>query len=39
MADTKSSNVDLIRDYLSALEVGKAGDALAPYFTPDALQT
>lgn len=34
----QSRNLALVRDYLAALERGEAGDALARFFTTDALQ-
>jgi ketosteroid isomerase-like protein len=35
---TETGNLSTIRAYLQALEQGAVGDALARYFTPDALQ-
>ena len=37
LSSTKS-NVQLVRDYLVALESGEAGDSLARFFTTDAIQ-
>jgi ketosteroid isomerase-like protein len=38
VTETEQRNLALVRDYLAALERGAAGDDLAPFFTPDAVQ-
>lgn len=38
MADTEAMNLSAIRAYLQALQNGVVGEALARFFTPDALQ-
>jgi ketosteroid isomerase-like protein len=38
MESTEAANLALVREYLTALERGVTGDALARFFTPDALQ-
>lgn len=34
----EAANLALVREYLSALEQGETGEALARFFTPDAIQ-
>ena len=38
MHDEEYNNLELVRTYLHALESGKAGDALRPFFSHDARQ-
>lgn len=38
MTGTEEANLAVVRDYLAALERGEAGDALARFFTNDAVQ-
>ncbi|HEX7069986.1 MAG TPA: nuclear transport factor 2 family protein [Rhodothermales bacterium] len=38
MTDIEQSNLAIVRDYLAALERGEVGDALARFFTEDAVQ-
>lgn len=38
MSQSESALLDLILDYLAALEVGATGEALARFFTPDCRQ-
>ncbi len=39
MTENFNSNIQLVRDYLSALQAGEVGDSLSRFFTPDAVQT
>ncbi len=36
--ETVHPNIELVREYLSAIEAGMTGDAVARFFTPDARQ-
>jgi ketosteroid isomerase-like protein len=38
MANASQSNIQLVQDYLDALQNGKVGDDLAQFFTADAVQ-
>jgi ketosteroid isomerase-like protein len=38
MTEGAHTNVQLVRDYLAALQLGEVGDALARFFTADATQ-
>lgn len=38
MTNSTESNVQLVRDYLVAIQRGEVGDALARFFTADAMQ-
>jgi len=38
MTERETANLALVRAYLVALEAGEAGEALARFFTPDAVQ-
>jgi limonene-1,2-epoxide hydrolase len=38
MTSEESSNLETVSSYLAALEGGSVGDALARFFTPDAVQ-
>jgi ketosteroid isomerase-like protein len=38
MTENVQPNVQLVRDYLSALQAGEVGDALARFFAADAVQ-
>ena len=35
---SETEQIDIVKRYLAALEAGATGDALAAYFTPDAIQ-
>lgn len=38
MTETEASNNEVVRSYLAAIESGATREALARYFTPDAIQ-
>lgn len=38
MTGAEDANTSLIRSYLAAIESGATGEALARFFTPDAIQ-
>jgi ketosteroid isomerase-like protein len=38
MTETEAANLSVVRSYITAVESGATGDALACFFTPDATQ-